>query len=125
MEVEVDMASNTPQKAPTPAGPANVPPPPDLDEELDLSEEDNETEPGAAALPPEAEPIGLKIEKEFDEEDDFADGRSSGGLKTRAEEDEWGRGTDPDERPFEESDVPPRTEASDISQGDTGSSSLG
>ncbi len=49
-----------------------------------------------------------ELEAVEDEEDDFADGRSSGGLFLREEEDLWGRGIAPDERPFEESDVPPR-----------------
>jgi hypothetical protein len=102
---------NTPKPHASVAPPA-PPPSPQVESEpnADIEEEDNEKEPGAGTLPADAEALGLKIEKEFDEEDDFADGRSSAGLQTRAEEDEWGRGTDPDERPFEESDVPPRTE---------------
>lgn len=43
-----------------------------------------------------------------EEEDDFSDGRSSAGRTLRDEEDLWGRGLAPEERPFEESDVPPR-----------------
>ncbi len=49
-------------------------------------------------------------ERSFDDEDDFADGRSSSGVTTRADVDDWGRGTEPEDRPFEESDVPEREE---------------
>ena len=61
----------------------------------------------------EAEPLDPRIERSteavHEEEDDFADGRSSAGMTLRAEEDEWGR-VKIGERPFEEEDVPPRIE---------------
>lgn len=60
--------------------------------------------------PPEGVPQerSPELEAVLDQEDDFSDGRSSGGPMLREEEDLWGRGYVPDERPFEESDVPPR-----------------
>ena len=87
----------------------------DVDVEPKLEEEPQpeagvEPEPGSSPLPADAEPVGLRLERAFDDEDDFADGRSSAGVTTRTEEDEWGRGLAPEDRPFEESDVPPRSQ---------------
>lgn len=52
--------------------------------------------------------LARRAEGIVEEEDDFADGRSSAGRAMRHEEDAWGRGLEPEERPFEEEDVPPR-----------------
>jgi hypothetical protein len=69
-------------------------------------EDDGETMPEPE--PPVTAGRARLIERLEEDEDDFADGRSSGGLRMRAEEDSWGRGLAPEERPFEEEDVPPR-----------------
>lgn len=66
-----------------------------------LPEPEEAPEPVDAATVREAETL-------MESEDDFADGRSSAGVSMRAEEDAWGRGLAPEERPFEEEDVPPR-----------------
>ena len=57
-----------------------------------------------------AERIRKEAEAIREDEDDFADGRSSAGRTLRDEEDAWGRGIAPESRPFPEEDVPPRPE---------------
>ena len=70
--------------------------------------EDDETIPEPEAGPAVPAARAREVEMMEEDEDDFADGRSSAGLRMRAEEDAWGRGLAPEERPFEEEDVPPR-----------------
>ena len=79
------------------------------DSELGRAEEP-ETRESPLPVDEDVQQLERRGEKSFDEEDDFADGRSSSGFNTRADEDDWGRGTEPVERPFEESDVPTRDE---------------
>lgn len=77
------------------------------DSELGIAEEP-ETRESPLPVDEDVQPLEERGERAFDEEDDFADGRSSSGFLTRADQDDWGRGTQPDERPFEESDAPPQ-----------------
>lgn len=55
--------------------------------------------PPVTAAEKDEEKLAKLAEATREDEDDFADGRSSAGLRMRAEEDEWGRGEIPDEPP--------------------------